>query len=210
MKLSAIPIAIVLYLFCMSAQAARYEYVGNNFNEFTDETPPDGAYSSSMSVTGYFTIDGVLSPNTDYTHIFGGPPGELLDVSFFSFNDGRYTLATGDSGIYGFWLSTDSNGDIATWDLTLLRDPFQEGDLGDQFPWLSTARSLGGSGDGGTIAECLDATCGDGVSNYGLDRGWIVGNPGSWTTVVPVPAAAWLFGSALGLLGWVRARSRNN
>jgi hypothetical protein len=27
-------------------------------------------------------------------------------------------------------------------------------------------------------------------------------------TTVPIPAAAWLFGSALGLLGWVR--SRNN
>jgi hypothetical protein len=27
-------------------------------------------------------------------------------------------------------------------------------------------------------------------------------------TTVPVPAAAWLFGSALGLLGWVRSRNR--
>ena len=26
--------------------------------------------------------------------------------------------------------------------------------------------------------------------------------------VVPVPAAAWLFGSAIGLLGWMRLRSR--
>jgi hypothetical protein len=27
-------------------------------------------------------------------------------------------------------------------------------------------------------------------------------------TVVPIPATVWLFGSALGLLGWVRRRKR--
>ena len=27
------------------------------------------------------------------------------------------------------------------------------------------------------------------------------------TTPIPVPAAVWLFGSALGLLGWVRRRT---
>jgi phospholipase/lecithinase/hemolysin len=26
------------------------------------------------------------------------------------------------------------------------------------------------------------------------------------STLIPIPAAAWLFGSALGLLGWVRFR----
>jgi len=30
---------------------------------------------------------------------------------------------------------------------------------------------------------------------------------GTATTTIPVPAAAWLFGSALGLLGWVRRRA---
>jgi len=199
-------LALVLGAVSIGAQAARYEYVGNNFNEFTDETPPDGAYLSTMSVTGYFTIDGILSPNTVYTHPSGGPPGDLLDISYFSFNDGRQTLATGDSGFYWFWLTTDSNGDIATWDLLVLRDPFQEGDQGDQFPEIWTLlTSSGTSSDAGKIAECIDATCNGG--GLGFDYGRIDGSPGSWTTVVPVHAAFWLFGSALGLLGWMRRNS---
>jgi hypothetical protein len=42
---------------------------------------------------------------------------------------------------------------------------------------------------------------------YNPDRAWAVldGNAG----VVPVPASVWLFGSALGLLGWLRRRRVN-
>jgi hypothetical protein len=44
------------------------------------------------------------------------------------------------------------------------------------------------------------------VSKDFLNKAWAVheGNPGN--AVVPVPAAVWLFGSALGLLGWMRRR----
>ena len=42
-------------------------------------------------------------------------------------------------------------------------------------------------------------------SSMSLDQLAIYASPAA---VVPVPAAAWLFGSALGLLGWVRRRMR--
>jgi len=47
---------------------------------------------------------------------------------------------------------------------------------------------------------------GDTASNYvSGDEGFVVANAS--LSAVPVPAAAWLFGSALGLLGWVRRRT---
>jgi len=35
---------------------------------------------------------------------------------------------------------------------------------------------------------------------------FVAAGTGSFASVVPVPAAAWLFGSALGLMGWIRRR----
>ncbi len=50
------------------------------------------------------------------------------------------------------------------------------------------------------------------TSDGWVGRGWLLppGSVDDWlvtATVVPVPAAAWLFGSALGLLGWMRRRA---
>jgi hypothetical protein len=46
------------------------------------------------------------------------------------------------------------------------------------------------------------------VDTASLDRATVQKKLGTLTVqVVPVPAAAWLFGSALGLLGWLRQRS---
>jgi hypothetical protein len=51
------------------------------------------------------------------------------------------------------------------------------------------------------------------LGNGGFDGNFSNGRfltSGFAVTTIPIPAAAWLFGSALGLLGWVRSRNRRS
>lgn len=87
-------------------------------------------------------------------------------------------------------------------------------------PGTAVSQTIGGddvsSGPVGSIADYdfeLAGVTGAGM-NFGdlvmLGNGIEVGNVyGELMTfrVVPVPAAAWLFGSALGLLGWMRRKT---
>ncbi len=74
-------------------------------------------------------------------------------------------------------------------------------------PSLMLPGGSGGSASGGTILDLDDMTF-DTLILTGVEK-----NYGQTTSVeidavgvVPLPAAVWLFGSALGLLGWVRRR----
>lgn len=58
---------------------------------------------------------------------------------------------------------------------------------------------------GTNVAYGVNWVFGDTLSNYvSGDPGYLVENAS--VSAVPVPAAAWLFGSSLGLLGWIRRR----
>lgn len=73
---------------------------------------------------------------------------------------------------------------------------------------------------GGTVQIFVSNTIPSGLQNHVFDNGWngltsvvieVTGGVGSAidniaVNVVPVPAAAWLFASGLGLLAWVRNR----
>lgn len=59
---------------------------------------------------------------------------------------------------------------------------------------------------GTNVAYGVNWVFGDTLSNYvSGDPGYLVENAS--VSAVPVPAAAWLFGSSLGLLGWIRRRA---
>jgi len=60
---------------------------------------------------------------------------------------------------------------------------------------------------GTNVAYGVNWVFGDTLSNYvSGDDGYIVANAS--VSAIPVPAAVWLFGSSLGLLGWVRCRNK--
>jgi hypothetical protein len=73
--------------------------------------------------------------------------------------------------------------------------------------WSNVETELGGS----TVYAYQFSFQGGGVGNPIMDKvarnyAWAVHDGDVAASVVPVPAAVWLFGSGLGLLGWIRRR----
>lgn len=189
-----------LSLATLSANAAvvRYSYTGNNFNDLFDETPPLGKYTASDHVSVVFTTSAPLASNLHYFNL-----SSLMLTG--SISDNRRThelnLAIGGSGL----VSTNDSGDITHWEFSW-NDGFM-GDVGDQRSDISTFHSASSAADAGWIRECYSSISCE-LFNKG-DSGHVTRNPGTWTvSTVPLPAAAWLFGSAiLGLVGIKRKRA---
>ncbi len=89
-------------------------------------------------------------------------------------------------------------------------------------PGLAVTQTLGGDDVGtsgprtisaydfGTVTLLSGASTTTAGATFSIGNGIAVGVPtgeAMFFTVIPVPAAAWLFGSALGLLGWMRRKT---
>lgn len=189
---------------CALAEQAKsatvYNYTGQNFTAFGifDITPPDGAYTTSMSVTGSFTLQNPLLPNLPL-------PGTNItaDVLDFSFSDGRSTITNANATFFSFIVTTDALANISLWAVFLqLDDPTYPTVVGSQRRQIFSTFSS----DTGQIFEVVDVA--QGLAQ--VDRGLIERSPGTWSVAeTPVPAALPLFVTglgALGLLGWRRKK----
>jgi hypothetical protein len=134
----------------------------------------------------YFNLDPILNP-TDLSIVNSGGTGPA-PVSILTGVDAF--KADGD-GLYDIFVNLPTSTDTFGAGESLIFDITGIASLtANSFNFLSFP-------DGGTGPFLAAAK----VQSTGID-----GEGSDWIAPVPVPAAAWLFGSGLGLLGWMRRR----
>jgi len=204
-------ILLALTLTVMSFSATglpvRYTYTGNAFTIFEEGIP-----SGVTAISGYFEVAEPLGPN------FGedagsAPGGTRVEPTAFMFTDGVSSITDSDLLRHSvIQIRTDGTGSPRTWLIRIEQGAFNQGDyvgigsLNEEFQPPNPAdfdRSSYCAVDNST-GSCSDFPGGTFPANSASNES----APGTWTiTVIPLPAAAWLFGSALGLLVWIRRRA---
>ena len=168
--------------------ATTYQYVGNPFDaQFGNPAVlPPGISNLTLSMT----LAAPLGPNL--------PIGSVFPSSFVM-SDGATTVTEATGFLAIFEVATDHFGVISAWNIFITNPgATNSGDFVNYitttdvvtFPFIED------------LTQYCDLTCIGG----GAAGEMIFDSPGNWS-VIPIPAAAWLFGSALGLLGWVRRKT---
>lgn len=187
-------LAISLMFVVSPVQASVvYQYVGNNYTSILDNDPPVGTYTTSMNVSGHFTVPAPLDMATD---------GDISSaVTAYSFSDGRFTLTESNSSIFRFDVFVDADNDISTWNI-LVDTP------GVPMEAIFSSLLLSDTLDSTFAGVCPVSICGrDDLGTLEVDVAWSDGG-GNWSVApVPIPAAFWLFASGLlGLITLVRRK----
>ncbi|HJP39677.1 MAG TPA: VPLPA-CTERM sorting domain-containing protein, partial [Gammaproteobacteria bacterium] len=120
---------------------------------------------------------------------------------------GTFLATVGASGCGGYNLGANFSDDSSTtWGPgTTISQTIGGDDVSTSSPRTISAYDFGFvsfTGTGLTLGDTVTLGNGVGVGSQGVGGG----GEAMVFQVVPVPAAAWLFGSALGLLGWARRR----
>ena len=174
------------------AATVQYVYTGNTFG---NTAMPQCPSTDCFSITA--TIDLSDTNNTNLT--LTDPVIPLA----WSISDGLTTITDQTAGFYLYTLNlrTDVLGNISQWNFVVANIPphglYELESMQTTFGAGITAADYTGYCTSGTAAPCSSTLYARLENNTGT---WIV-------TTVPLPAAAWLFGSGiLGLIGIGRKR----
>jgi hypothetical protein len=227
-------LGVILLLVVGSAQAAPVELLTNggfetgDFTGWTASTNGSGSCDTDWNVSA---VGGSSATGCTGTGFFGfSAPGAPTEGSFAAYNsfdgDGPQTFTLSQDFTVMSGPTTVSWSDTASWDLnsfgatldrTFSVDVYDGGALVgnifsldilagtfSEYDWTSRSidiTSLLSGYEGQTLALQFSNFIPEnfsGPAGFGLD--------GVSLTAVPIPAAVWLFGSGLGLLGWFRRR----
>jgi hypothetical protein len=166
----------VLLVATMGAQAAvadtTYTYTGNDF------TSAGSPFTTSDFVSGSFTTSAPLADGLPLEDISG-------DLVSYSFSDGVATLTQTNSAPAVFDVSTDTNGSIAEWHITLLDPPLDTKEI---------------------YTISIPTFTKDDGSAIGIGQGSNTNDHGSWA-VTPEPGSLFLFGTGtLWIVGLMRRK----
>lgn len=147
---------------------------------------------------------------TDLSISTGGTPGGTAGATAYSCAEGTFLAGVGANGCGGYTFGANYMDDSTTvWGPgTAVSQTLGGDDVLTSGPRTISAFDLGFDGfsgvDGLTPGDLVFIGNGIALGGTGPTLG---GGELMTFQVVPVPAAAWLFGSALGLLGWARRRA---
>jgi len=191
MKLAAL--LIMMLPIGLSAMPVRYSYTGNLYDIFQLGVP-----SELTRTTGFFDVPAPLGPN--FSDFFV-PTG-------FEFCNGVECVSDGMTfRVASFAAETDASGLITGWFVFPQLLAFNLGD----FVGVTTFNNIVPAILDGTSYCAEDNATGFCSAQAGADApvffAGVLDNPGTWSkSVIPLPPAAILFLSGLGVLGWIRRR----
>ncbi len=222
---------------------ARFDYVGEFYTSFLDDSTPSGAYGVSQQMRGvfYLRLEDIDAGRTYFRTTEIGGNALAADIYGLRLFDARNDLSGLDNILVnGSFVRLTPEGEVDSWDLDL-QTPTDISYLA-QDQTFERMQTYGPAGstiglDQSDIVQCISNCAVGGLPSfdgvYGADRGlviypasagltasalevtgqWVrdpqiyeITDAGQIIAVVPVPAAIWLFGSALAGLGWVRRK----
>ena len=150
-----------------------YRYTGNNYTSIpSDDDPPSGTYTTSMRITGSFTVNQPLP-----TMALGDISGLIVA---YSFDDGRNVLTESNSVLQISSVAIDGSGQLGQWNFIISQPYPVPASIGDIRRTILSSNLGGANADDSVNLEyctTVQTVC----TGSNVDWGRTFRDPGVWT-----------------------------